>query len=625
MDHIGRSEDLWSIRSARFVTTYLFKLLRFPCYDHDQLLKQLDRFVSSDDGSIPRSDIRAYLESSTQVKYRKIQLVLKTTIIFLIAKNLYFPYLTVTMVNYEDFWTTIQYNTSIEDDGYGPYYFLICLYSNCTQFTQREASEVKDMRHFPVLPICFPNLNQFYPPTTWLAPYALVLHVLLATAFFFVAFLLPLYTNSHPTTCDALMFLTAPNLTKRIVGAKVFRIYTDLRTSYQIFKIVMIQMRSDKSYKLSLAPRPIQYGSHYSSQYYHKSITSRTHRRSEVHIDRTGFRQWDLDYEFDCLPRIRADNWLKKGSLQFSYGILTYMAITGCLSTIIIYDLYVRCSEKAAEHIVIRNQIVRSGCKHFQIANDGSRHYIQPDEWLFDFGYIALADNLIICTMVFISASLLSAYYLVITELNDFRAELEYQCKILSFATYFILYEFGANNNMNSTSEKSVFELIEILEEHIKKIKNLTVTPKEDYLIRIRALILRRSIHTPYDIGIDRTHRDQRAFTMASIGDKKLLTLLERSNDNDNFIGLERYIVLMEKFYISFRLFQTHVRECSSTTLPLAFISHGQSFGLIAATLWHSHTVKKFTFEHLMLTAFNCTFSMVVVIILSNFHAKVSS
>lgn len=111
---------------------------------------------------------------------------------------------------------------------------------------------------------------------------------------------------------------------------------------------------------------------------------------------------------------------------------------------------------------------------------------------------------------------------------------------------------------------------------------------------------------------------------MAPNDDSQLHTLLQIAHDKSDAQGLARYIALMEKFYISFRLFYNYVKKCSGTTLPLAFISHIQSFGLIATILWHSHTVKKFTFEHLLLTAINCAFSMTVVVIMSNFHAKVS-
>lgn len=584
------------LKFALLAKTCLFELLKFPCYSDSKLRGQLSQL---DQKEIQESDLQAYAETSSRIPINKRwRLMSSIYTVLYIAKNMSILCITFNSVDTNALWMSINTRPDMKQ-GNSTYIFSVCFYSNCTQSSRPYSSAPKDMRYFPVIPICYPHLSRLYPPTIWIPPYSFILHVIACTALFFVTVLLPLYTYWKPTPCDALMFLQAPKLTIQMMEVKAKNVFISLRRSYRTFRR---RYQNFDDYDLAEF-----------DAFDIKNSSIKRPKGYDAYTDTCGehdLEQW-ISYKSDCLPRIRSARWRNRGSQILSYSLCTCFGICWVSFAYLSYDIYVRCLQKFNEHYTIRDELVRGHCKQFRLLANGSHQSMEPDEWLPQWSTLSLVDSIINNVVVIVCSMMVSTYFLMVTELNDWRAELVEQYDILSEATWVLIYELGSGRSMAGKEPKqlqltycrkmSIVKLLDIAETHIVRIKNMVPVSDESQQSLIK---------------LD---------TIFSDSGGVVPSLLHSSTRSCGAQGFERYLTLMEKYYVSFRLFHSYVRRCATSTMPLTIISHALSYSLIGVAVWHSRVVGKFLLEHTVIIAANCCFTLSLIVVMSNFHAKVSS
>lgn len=590
MHRNNRIENFTPLKLTLLTKACLSELLKFPCYSHDDLDRQLSGLVQQ---CILESDIQAYAKCSTKIPLKRWRSVLTAITILYIMKNLSILYLTLGTIDSDDSWMSINSELDLEQDN-STYIFSLCFYSNCTEYSRPYTGAAKDVRYFPAIPICHPEISFLYPPTIWIPPQSFMLHLMTAVVCFVVNILLHLYTYRRPTPCDALMFLQAPILTSQILEMKAMNIYASLKRSYRAFS--RRNRNIDDSDLVELDKLATSFG---------------PSKRQEGYIAATdAYDKHDLDqwyrHKSDCLPRIRTDNWRIKGSQIFIHAMVGFSFMCLAVFVYITYDIYRRCLKKYNEHNMYRDEIIRSRCKQIRVSIDGTQQFMNPDEWLFRWNFLSLLDNSITFTVMIVVATILSTYYLIVAELNDWRLELVEQYDILSEATWVLIYEIGSGGSIGYGEPKraqlidcrkmSMLKLLDIAELHFKRIKDMVPASGSRFSL----------------IKLDTIFSESRAFPIS------------QNPDPYGTQGFERYIALMEKFYVSFRLFHWYVKRCAASTTPLTIISHVLSYSLIGVAVWHSRMVGQFLVEHTVLIGVNCCFTLSPIVIMSNFHAKVS-
>lgn len=595
MHLIERDERCIMHRLLRFMQSFLFKVLRFPCYNNSLLLRKFSKLNLNE---VAKSELDVYLNTSDVIRTERFQWLLCSLSFAYVIKNLLFPIITLTEIDFDDYRNTISNAPRMYDNGY-PYFWAVCLYSNCTQFTRQDNPAAKDFRYFPVIPLCYPKLNMLFPPTTWLAPYSLLLHLLIVIGVTFYLILLPIYSCSNPITCDSLMFLLAPNLTRQLMGLDLVKLCNSVRQSYESFRIAPLRA----SLRFDSAP----------------SAERRLGELDEVRASSYGqiSRKID-DYTSDCIPRIRTAHWLKKGAHVFWTSNLMYLMFTITIAILVMSDLIVRCLKKANERMMIWNEIVRTGCNQVTANSDGSLRRMTSNEWLFHFSFFSTIDNVILAWVTTSALGVMSTYNLMIAELNDWRAELEAQYRVLCEVTRVLLFESGG---LLTAHKLPVLQTIDLVEAHFKQAKTgVTSQTKGETIFEERRH--NRKMHTALcDYSALKSYLPR----SSSMGRSIVVDVTApQQSILDAVHGFEKYMILMEKFYISYRLFHMYVKKCASATYPVTFLTHGLSFGLIVVTLWHSRTVKTFSIEHLFVIVLNSGFSLTFIAQMSDFHAKVS-
>lgn len=590
MQQIQLDEDSFDRKFVHFVKCYLFWLLRFPCYNRKKLTRKIAKLDLS---SIPKSEIDTYLGVSGVLNSRRPLALMCSICALYTLKNLVYAAIALIRIDYSNHKAPIELEPILNDNGY-PLYWTICVYTNCSQFTRAD----RDLRYFPLLPWCYPTFNLFFPPTTWLGPYSLLLHLMLAVSMMLQVIALPIYSHNHPIACDTIMFLLAPNLTRQLMSFEAAELHLKLRQSYNLFR--------GKSWK----ENPMKRDNFNSRQQQYQPTDL-----IEIPMDTSAPSGEVEEFGTHCLPRIRSAHWLREGSSRLFRICLIYLTFTQIVSVLLTYDIFSRFFDKATEQERTRDEVIRSRCSQFRVGSDRSLSRMNSDEWLFDFNIFAMLDNLLLVVCVFIILGIMGSYHLMIAELNDWRAELEAKYKLLSELTWLLLNDPGGFVSM--IRKMSIIEVVELVETHFKQLRLDT----NQTSVRVDDLNETTTRNHSANRGLNCSNRSclRRSSSMGCV----VVDVKPKRSAPNSVQGLERYLILMEKFYISFRLFHLHVKKCASATYPLTFITHGLSFSLICVALWHSRTVKTFSLEHLFVTIANSSLSLTFIVLMSDFHAKV--
>lgn len=633
---------------CRKVKYMLFWLIRYPCYQYDEFLQK----VSALRGEISQKEFDEFASVSAgkgSSYHRTIMILLSLAYAL---KNLYVLYITLKELDFKDLSTNSSVMYPIDADTY----MTACVHNNCTQFLRPHTGKTLDIRHYPVIPLCHPILQLFLPPTTWMGPYALIIHAMLGFIALILGVALPITQLYHPLKCETIMFLAAPVLTRDLMIEKVKNIYNTYRRSYvnylecieqkQMHRLstldnyapITMDRRFSSKIKLQVQMerlRKSQFGMDSGRRLFDPNGKRESYRREYFVACSDQCERWN-QFVIDCLPCVRRLWWNSKAQNVFVRMFAAFTSFIIFETGLILSDIIARTLKKIREYQLYVGEMVSTGCRNWIMDGDRLVHLFEPSELHVNVNWFSIGDNLLLLFLLIIVPSLTAVYYLMDCELTCWRLELQNQIYIMSEITRLQLLakklkQEQPDNDVRERPQHDMKERRRSLYgfDPIDEIRQSTVTSEHfEYTIRFRNLFLENHVlslfvskEIPYGrCDIDKTNEHRRSVLNGQIGLQQ--TVIDMMSEVE--LTSSGYIILMEKMYISFRLFMEHVRHCSDTTPPLTFVTHFLSYGLIAISVWHSNLIEKFNYEHMLIVLTSCSWSILLISLMSKFHARVS-
>lgn len=609
---------------CKLIKWFLVAVIEFPCYSHNELADNIAKLGVDDPDALIESELSEYIKTSTSGRSKLRRLLITATSLVYAIKNLYVPLITVWSIDFKNIDVSGPNYEVISKNTIG----LLCIKTNCTQFLLPGTGRTLDIRHFPLVPTCHPMINLIYPPTTYLGPYAMFLHAMVCFVVLQLGVILPLYQLMSPCKSDPLMFVIAPRLTIGLLGLRVKELYLEYNESFKSY----LKAVEDRDTYRSLSP-----------DRYLTLLTKRPHLsqvRHEIQLHFSGemhnvsikseaclHKCWN-ELIWDCLPVVRTDWWRAHARrlivivFSISFSSLIYRVF------VIAADVTRRTNLKAEELDWMKAEMYRTNCRSWFEVAPGVKFVAPPELYGINFNPSTLLDNVVVLILIMIIPCLAANYYLMDRELTCWRLELQDQLRIVCEITQIKQLEIASASSVCKNASKStclrhgmlsvrsllsrklgresIFRQVFFACNEFTPLLNFRTRPM---LRHDTASLVRRRIRC------DRTELNGKIARQQLV--LRALSELELSSD--------AFLNLLEKMYISFRLFIEHVHHCSDTTPPLTFATLGLSCGLVIIVVWHSRLMSEFSYEHMLVVVVTCLWTIMMNAMMSNFHAKVSS
>lgn len=581
---------------------FLLWLVHFPYYPYEELAEGLCKVGHE----VAAEEIKEYEESSNKVIRRPVLVMISASLLFSI-KILYHPWIIASTIDFKDLDLDSTNQWVVDNNTIQAF----CIQSNCTRLFSIGTQYSLDIRHFPIIPTCHPILGRIYAPTIFLGPYAMLLHCVLGSTALAFGVITPLIHLYHPVKCDTLMFLVAPELTIRFMCLRAKKLYKDYESSYSNYIQKSKYIQSTFQYRLNcFVPstesrsssdgfRVLGRGSVVSG-WEISEVPGSSHRctRKSKSIEANNSTPSLQDrYAQDCLPNIRTMSQHQRMQRIFVKWLAFVVACIGFETLVLIIDLTGRFIIKSNEFEFVRHEMYHTGCRGWFLTESGERNIMPPyPTWTLKWNIATLFDSAIMMSIVNLFICFVSLYIMINHELSSWLCEIHDELEILIEITR---YRSDRKTRHESFGVQTRRKLSSI---------------KDADNVQMNVTSIRRWFEL-HENQTDRRKLISKICTQQLVSRK--LSAAELSSDG--------YFDQMVKHYISLRLLMDYVNDCTNTISLLSAGIYLSCFLVESSTVWHGRLVGQFGSEHIM-TIISCVaWAVAFLVMMSNFHAKVST
>lgn len=562
---------------CRLIKRYFFWMLKFPCHTPNSLIKD---FSSINQEALAK-DNEEYESNSSEHRSARRQIVIVLTCLIYSIKNFAIPFILLKSIDFKN----TGFNTSNQWVIDRNTIQVFCVRTNCTQFFQPNSRLGLDMRYFPIIPICYPTLSWTFYPTIYLNTFAILVHAMVGSIVMVWGVIMPINQFcSDESRCDTLMFLVAPGQTRNLMFLEAHKLYQDYLASFanyiKKYRKRALVCGDTNMHLFSVINPKIFTERRIKDTVYEIKAKQYTEDTYVVNISRS--------YEFQnqfvraCLPSIRTIKWQSAAQSIFIRGVVLSFLGFSMDAWFKTNDLLKRLSIASKELELVREEMFRSGCRAWYADDD--INVLPPDPtFTMKWNLHTLVEISILLFVTILACCLVGLYVLVNHELNCWLRELQVEVKILIEITRLQSIEnTKAYGNLNSSRERAG-----MIRYPLDECSNCLNSDRLTNKVFIQQLAVR---------------------------------MMSKSD-----IDAHRYANMLTQLHVSFRLFTRYVQHCSQTIPLLSLGSYLVTLGIISTVVWHSRLIGQFTLDH-TLTALVCSiWSVSILYLMSNFHAKVSS
>lgn len=601
---------------------------------------------------LPGEELDEYERNSIKkVSSKRQSLIIIASLIFVI-KQLLVPTITLRTMDYRDLRTNGTNQWPIDRVTH----HRVCIESNCTKFYSLNA-HILDVRHFPVLPFCYPTLNSIFAPMTYIGPYALLIYSLTAYVGFVYGAMIHLCQLHSPIGCDTFLFIMAPRLFRAIVIMRAKEIYDDCKLSYVNY------VRFAEGHRWHHTPAIQQFNKlmpitqeefrfhprtsdKLSNEDLHAKVKVISYNWSEVDYilddlsnrGKDSFNSQDDQDKFvsDCLPCARSLWWHSAAKILFLRGFVSILLVTLILVGVILIDFARRINIKSYEYRGYVEETRRTGCKIWFPTAPGEINVVPTALFELKFTLLNTWDFFYLSLLACIPSVLAGIYYAFYWDLNCWRLELkshlELLCEIIRLQCSLQIVPRDGSKCERIESKiyaKDRFvrnDIVQSLENNLEQ----SLERDSRYVMNIFREIFKRSIKFQYlwlrskpAMASDFLRFDGREHecTKLNIEIAKRQLAIDITSQYD--LTSDRLADVMEKVYVSLRLFVKHVQHGSDSSRYLAIILYLVSAGVMVITVWHGQLMGQLTYEHMIMICVCVCIAILILLVLSNFHAEV--
>lgn len=584
---------------CKLTTKIIFWLIQFPRYPYDKTVKR----ISNADREIPIEDVKELQSISSRNVSERRQIVIILLGLIYAIKNLCVPWIMARRIDFKDL-DLDSANQHLIDEGTIQ---VFCVQTNCTMFVFPDTGQTLDIRHFPLIPICYPALNSICPPTTFIGPYAMFIHSTIACASFIWLVIKPLKQWYSPAECDTVLFLVAPKLAINLMLSCTTEIYKDYKNSFRNY-LKKIEEFQKNHQPLSGASITI---SEQNAVNYLLGVHTRLLQRDQVHLLIDGMRRGSVEntsaatnesggiinqFARGCLPRVRTMKWHSAAQSKFVQVLIIVLLSIVIQGTVVIYDVSKRIMMSSHEYRSIQRQMYQSGCRTWYSFAPGDIEVLPPTAYTVPMDIYRFVDNCFLCIIVILATCFVALGDTINNELNCWLKEIHNELEILIEISR--LQSIEQEDRDASLDHKQSCRLyigyrgrLESWRDHVG-FSRIIYPPKDLYgrgrlnsMVRIQQMALRKlSAEIPHSVFLDK----------------------------------------MVKIHVSFRLFMNHISNCSESMTLLSLGAFFSTFTIVPAAVWHSRLIGQLSWEHLSIAFICSVWSTTMLTFMSSFHAKVS-
>lgn len=674
-----------SLRICSLAKQLLFFLDRYPSFTSGYIKRCLDKTATKQDAEVDQ-----YWSNCADRNRGHVALLVFIYISYCL-KNAVVPYQASKLFDYQNPEENIHLEyvlamnpqtTSVEEQTVRSF---ACLATNCTRFASNESglttSLAEDASKLPLFTLCHPNLDAFYAPAAKLDTFSILafsasgFNVLLLGAW------LPVQQLIFPAQDLMMMFIVAPEVTRRLMRARARELVLDLAVSLYNFRHVSLCMHSASLGALifdndalegplkDLSAHPIN------SPHLHPILESQPGtldatysgrlRPLQIHL-RSGLKnalkrdEIDADTKLNfiakqsslrgktrgqfellidgCMPIVRTKWWRDRIARFFCYSLIFSMSAVFYIGSLALAYIQYRVWKKEELLREYADNIRQSKCAIWlKTASNHTEEQPQSivlvDQLGLNWNWYTMMETIILNFTPAFSMAAMFAYLLtLICEMAIWLAELRlYIVASLVFAR-FRLHGDHRSRCPFSIAYGSTDANGEQLLSTGRLREKLMLESKFSFIWLHSAIEHQaRNGSTKIVYNFINSRQNDRVHTKwfvdeimngTSNNTKQPIADIEEWSDDQNSFAAN--IESLEQFYVNFRLFVEHVRNYTPSIAFLLIITYLLNYGLVLIAVLCSRNIANFTVEPLFLMIFGLSIANLLIFLAANFHANVS-
>lgn len=345
-----------------------------------------------------------------------------------------------------------------------------------------------------------------------------------------------------------------------------------------------------------------------------------------------GINHFQEQFVIDCLPS-RISAWGHSLAQRLVVRNLLFTSVWVLSVAMLAYiDLVRRIYVATGEYSVYVEESSRTGCKNWYSIAQDSIEIVPLSLYRLRFTLLSIFDNIFYmvyaCVPVILAALYLAAYWDLCCWRAELDSHLEILCEIISLKPVVAILKDGLRLERSIPSDKD--ERVPIFSSYEDNSTFDSVRDSSRLMLVFRELFMRNTELKHFWLTTRPMRRldlryDGREHQTTDLNVKISKQQLAVNMLSQYHIELDELTELLEKVYLSFRLFTNYVDDASDATIPLAVILYMLTFGFVIIVVWHGHLIGSFTYEHMSMTVIVLLIAIIILTIMANFHAKVST
>lgn len=647
-----KSNDRY-LRACYYVKRILYLMTGAPSFDQDHI----DRLRIQSNRSDPflltvrefgrclgRSEELEQFEHNSNKHYTRYGMILLVCLYFThITKDLALQFIVYSLVDRKDVASNIMQSMEPVPGLANQTHlitYLSCLKTNCTRLSSN--SFVMDISRLPFFKLCLPGLAKYYRSVSVIDPLGLALFTMMAFGVVLLALVLPLRNLIKPMPYYGLMFIVAPQVVTDSLCGDLRILLDDMSRSWNNYlsdlpfssismtaptTIAPITTTPDRHEPLDSDRRPgfrsskePDLGRRYiaSSNYTNDNTTDklglsrlRDHRFEDC-VNRKKVIQKYLD---ECLPAVRTDWWRLK--ISRSYILVSLLIATCFISTTKCVWLYL--DHRATKMLMLYREysieMDRLGCKIWynndgdishSIAIDLANQQVESNLW-------NTIDSALTYALVLTIALALGYDCLNQQELKCWLSEIFDACKLSLHLLSDFNEKYMLNHRQQSVNLIKSMNKVSNADDYVKLCEG-------DNLSSICVRTVRKKFMQNSHLGIDYGY--ERSLESLEI----FRTVEYLIDDNYCIEQIIKFIYeLLEKYYLSTRLFLTYVDNQAHVLSLSAIVSYLVTIGMAVLCMIYIKQTNSFGIESVILISVGMILSNMLMLMPANLNAKVSN
>lgn len=502
-----------------------------------------------------------------------------------------------------------------------------CLATNCSRLSE-EGPLLIDLSRLPFFKLCAPNLSKNYDSVNIVDPVALLTFTTAAFAVVLIGTMLPIGNLSTPFAHFTLMFILAPTMVTNALQEHLRILLDDLNASWRNFNLNNSPLTSVITSSNTLANR---LGTCCAQRFYDgksrfcgcseelrqiESVSS--NGPMSLAKKKTSFRRRRLEQEYldDCLPAVRTSWWLTLLSRTYLISfIISASAVFAAFASFLLFmDNRADRMKKVYRNFAL--EMDHLGCKLWltsaemdSITGELIGPTIDLSDLSTDWSLIVELDRVTSYVIVLSVVVLLSYYWIGQMELQCWLYEVRNSCQYLIKLLHNIDEKYNVNFGQNFPQDiKFIRRIPEENKDSHRSMSSLCINIMRNRYMQASNLSIYFSSNMNPEVQLEITNTVE--------------SLVDELSDIDDIIKFQYEI--LEKYYLSIRLFLIYIDEQKQILSVVAAISYPLNYGMAIICITHAKQTNSFGIEPIILMTVGMLIANVLILIPSSFNAKVS-